>query len=369
MSQSRTPLGATQSLSLKGYSSSGSSRVASASVTLTPGKGAQVVNLTGLSASPLGSIVTLYVDNSTGPVPVEIVYPDTGMTTVVPAYSQGMYPALTSGLIITVSAPLIGVLGQAFMVDVQATNFPLPQAGYGPFLPNENSGVLASVGNAAGWQTFNGTVPLDGGAARLFTALEIDHSGYAGQLSIAGTSIDGGAWTVAQMPLQRGEFAVAATASATPIIATASIPLGGNTTALIPIRWRVQPSGGAPSYTTPLYMPWLPFSWTSLPAGTTIQGAFPAAAGSGVYLDKISITASGWSSQFNVLISDAGYPGGHTIFEETFPSGNVTYGNDLGYVSYVRDAAINIEIGNAGAATGTLLISLRGALLPASQNG
>ncbi len=364
------PFGAQSSLTLAGYSPAGTSKVSPVKVKLTPANGAQTVNLTALpGGNQIGSLVTVYVDNSAGPVPVQLSYPDTGMVTVVPAFSQGFFPALTAGLVFVVSAPLIGVLNQAFGVTVQALNFAVPQASYGPFLPNENAGVLLPIGTAGGWQTLAGTAPFDAGAARLFQSLEIDSSSYGAQVAISGTSIDGGAWTVTQLPLQRGELVIPPTASGTAISTTATLPLGGNTTAIIPTRWRVQAIGEQTSYGLPLYMPWLPFSYTSMAAGLTTQGAFPAEAGFGVYLDKISVTASGWSSQFNVTVQDTGYASPYTLLEETFPSGNVTFGESLGYLSYKRNAAINIVIQNASAATGVLVISMRGALIAASQNG
>lgn len=361
------PLGATNATTLLPYDKSGKAKVVPVKFSLTPAAGVQSINLTSLpNGNAIGSIASVYVDNSANGIPIELQFGDTGQDIEVGAYSQGWFNVTSAVPIFNVTAPLIGVLNATVAGTIQACNFPVTPSLTGPLLPNQNAGVLGSAGNPAGWQTYNGTVP---GSAALYSSLAIDCSALGATITIAGTSIDGHTWTVQQQPLQNGEFVIPATAAGTPFTAIASVPLGGNTPAIVPMRWRVAPAGQKPSYNVPLYMPWTSLSWTSLPSGLTTATILPAEAGNGQYIDKISITASGWSSAFSVSIGDAGYPGGYDLFQATFPAGNVAYGNDLGYVSYARDAAITVQVTNAAAATGGLVIAVRGAYLAASQSG
>jgi hypothetical protein len=363
----RIPFGAFAASTLLPYSASGKAKVVPVSVTLTPTAGAKTVNLTALpDGNSIGSIASVYVDNSANGIPVALQFSDTSQNITVGAYTQGYFAVTSAVPIFVVTAPLIGVLGNPLTVDVQVCNFPLTPAVSSGLIPDANAGVSQSVGNAAGWNSYSGTVP---GTAALYSALDVDSSAFGGTITISGTAIDGTAWTVQQQPLQNGEFVIPATAAGTPFTATATIPLGGTTPALIPIRWRIVPTGRKPSYNVPLYMPWTTQSWTSLPAGLTSVALFPALAGNGVYIDKISVTAAGWSAAFGVTIGDSGYPGGYNVFSATFPAGNVAYGNDIGYVSYARDAAVNIQVTNAAAATGGLVVSLRGSYVAASQSG
>ncbi len=367
----QNPMGVGQVLTLKGQDPSGKAKSARAVVSLSAAHGAQVVNFTAQGSQALGQLATVYVDNSAGPVPVSVTFPDTGLSFDVPAWQQGYFPALTTGQILTVAAPLVAVLDHPFPVSVIGLSFQVPQQAYGPFLPNQNAGVAYAVGTSAGWQVWDGAAP-DGAssAPMLYSALEVDCTKIAARIEISGTAVDGSAWTITQLPLVKSEFVIPATASGSAIVATAAIPLGGNTTATVPTRWRVQPCGESPAYGVPLYMPWSNVIESSMPSGASTVTIFPADP-DGAFLDMLMVTAQGWSASFNLNLYDSGLGAapGQLIWTGSFPNGNVSAQVNLGYVSYARNAAINLVINNAAAATGALTIGVRGSIIDASQNG
>jgi hypothetical protein len=364
----RTPIGAMNAFTLLGYDNSGTSKVVPATVTLTPSNGAQVVNLQNLGGgNQLGAIVTVYVDNSNGPVPVTIVYPDTGMQTIVPAYSQGFWPALTAGLVMTVAAPLIAVVSDTITVNIQAANFAIPQAAYGPFYPNSNAGVPQSVGNPSGWNAESTNVPSYNGENLIFNSLTVNNLSFAGNTAVNSTGLNGQGWEVSQLQLTSSEFIIPPTVSGTPMLVTVSIPDGGTTTALIPLDWRVAPIGAQTVYNVPLYGGWTSATFSSLASGNNESTVFAAAVGFGFYVDMVQVTAVGWSSAYSVELIDAG--NSYNLWTGSFGNGNTQFSSDVGYVAYERDQPLTLNVNCASAATGTLTVSVRGQLLTASQNG
>ncbi len=353
---------------LRGYSPKSS--VVPVTVKLSPGKPVQTVNLQSLAGgAALGNIVTLYVDNSDGPIPVSLIMADTGQTIDVPAFTQGYYPALTNGLVFNATAPLIGVFGAQVSFQVQCLNFAVPPQQQGPLLPSANAGVQQSIGTPP-WATWASIVPSDPTLGPLlFTALELDMTPMAGNLSVRGTAIDGSIWTASQLPLQKGEIAIPATASGSAVSASIITPYGTTVQHSIAARWRVQPSGEQPSYSVPLYMPWTPYSYTAMVTGPTTVNFLSPSASYGVYIDKIDLSANGWSVAWQFLLIDESNSA-TTVLETAFPSGNVIWQEDVGYCSYGRGGGgISFEIQNAGAAAGVLAVNIRGSLIAASQQG
>lgn len=365
-----TPFGSANAFTLLGYNNNGSTKAASATGVLTPSNGAQVVNLQALpGGNQLGAIVTLFIDNSGGAVPVIVTFPDTGQVIEAPAYSQGYYPALTAGLVFTVAAPLIGVLNGDVGYNIQVANFAIPPSSYGPFYPDENAGVLQSAGISGGWITYSGTVPEIGGKQAIFDSLEVDSTNFGAQFALASVSIDGSPWQINQLPLQKSEFYIPPTSSGTSYTATATLPGGGDTTRLIPLRWRVAPIGESVAYNVPLYMPWITNTFTSMGSGTTSTTVLPAIGTSdGFYVDLCSITWANWSQNFTFSLIDSSYTSA-PIFEGSFPTGSGNYQFNLGYVAYKTNAPLTFAITNAGAATGSLSVNVRATYVQASQGG
>lgn len=365
-----TPFGSANAFTLLGYNNNGSTKVAPAVGVLTPSNGAQVVNLQALpGGNQLGAIVTLFIDNSGGAVPVTVTFPDTGQVIEAPAYSQGYYPALTAGLVFTVAAPLIGVLNGDVGYKIQVANFAIPPSSYGPFYPDENAGVLQSVGTSGGWNTFVANVPEIDGVQAIFDSLEVDSTNWGGQLALASVSIDGSPWQIQQLPLQKSEFYIPPTASGTPFTATATLPGGQATTKILPLRWRVAPIGESVTYNVPLYMPWISNTFTSMSTGATSTTVLPSVGSSdGFYVDLCSITWANWSQNFTFALADDSYGFG-PIFEGSFPTGSGNYQFNAGYVAFQTNAPLSFLITNAGAATGSLSVNVRATYIQAAQYG
>ena len=355
-------------LPLRGYGKANST--VSVGCKISPANPVQTVNLQSLAGgAALGSIVTVYIDNSDGPIPVSLVMADTGQTIDVPAYTQGYYAALTNGLVFNATAPLIGVFANPISFRVQCLNFAVPPQAQGPLLPSANAGVAQAIGTPP-WATWTSTVPSDPTLGPLlFTALELDMTPMAGNLSVSGTAIDGSIWTASQLPLQKGEIAIPATASGSAVSAAIITPYGTTVANSVKGRWRVQASGEQPSYSVPLYMPWTPYSYTALATGPTTVNFLAPSASYGVYIDKIDLTANGWSVPWQfLLIDESNAP--TTVLETAFPAGNVIWQEDVGYCSYRRgNGGISFQIQNSGAGAGVLAVNIRGSLIAASQQG
>ncbi len=365
-----TPLGSGgyTALPLRGYGAKNSTVAVACKI--SPAKAVQTVNLQSLAGgAALGSIVTVFVDNSDGPIPVTLTMADTGQVIDVPAFTQGYFPALTNGLVFNASAPLIGVFGNPIAFGVQCLNFAVPPQQQGPLLPTANAGVAQAIGTPP-WATWASTVPDDPvNGPLLFTALELDMTPMAGNLAVSGIAIDGSIWTASQLPLQKGEIAIPATASGSAVSAAIITPYGTTVANSVKARWRVQASGEQPSYSVPLYMPWTPYSYTAMVTGPTTVNFLAPGAGYGVYIDKIDVTANGWSVGWQFLLIDESN-GPTTVLETAFPAGNVIWQEDVGYCSFKRgNGGISFQVQNSGAAAGVLAVNIRGSLIAASQQG
>ena len=342
----------------------------SVKATIKPAAPVQTVNLQSLAGgAALGKIVTVYVDNSGGPIPVTLTMADTTQVIAVPAFTQGYYPALTNGLVFNVSAPLVGVFGNPVTVPIQCLNFEVRPQSAGPLLPVANGGTAQAIGTPP-WATWTGAVPSDPvNGPLLYTALELDMTPMAGNLSVSGTAVDGSIWTASQLPLQKSEIIIPATASGSTASAAIITPYGTTVASSVNARWRVQPSGEQPSHSVPLYMPWTPYSYTSMATGNTTVNFLAPSASYGVYIDKISLAASGWSVGWNFLLLDESNAA-QNFLEVAFPSGSVIWQEDIGYTSYRRgNGGISFQIQNSGAAAGVLTVNIRGSLIAASQQG
>jgi len=74
------------------------------SVTTGPGMAVQFA-LSGNSPVALSQIVAFNVDNTRNAVDVSFLFPDSGYTLLVPAYSQGVFPVFTNALMFYATAP------------------------------------------------------------------------------------------------------------------------------------------------------------------------------------------------------------------------------------------------------------------------
>lgn len=63
------------------------------------------VNVQGRTTQPFSQIIMLDVDNSMSGADVTFYFPDTTDTLVVPAYSAGLFPVFTNGLLLYAAAP------------------------------------------------------------------------------------------------------------------------------------------------------------------------------------------------------------------------------------------------------------------------
>jgi hypothetical protein len=344
---------------------------APAAPVLKPTDGACVVNCLMMpSGQQLSPITTLYVDNSSGAVFLQITFPDTGMIVIVPAFTQGFYPVMTTSLTFTVAAPEIGTLGGDVSPVIQILNFQVPPQPNVLLLPAMNAGNVAVIGNPAGWETYDFHVP---GTDLIYTSLQVDNSQYSGTLIISSTDIDGNAWEISQQGFTNSEIVIPPTAAGTPAIATATSPPASPTTiALIPTRWRVAFAGVASTSSLPTAFQANSVQFTSLPAGIN-DALITIPAGLGAYVSTLSIYAVGVSQPWTLILSsDPADPAAtQTFLDIPLPAG-VTQIIDqpLNYCTLGRGGSIAVIVtASSNVASCQLAIVLGIALVNASQNG
>lgn len=322
------------------------------------------------SGQQLDRIAALFIDNTAGPVPLTVAFNDTEMTIDVPAWSQGWFQPVTGAKQFVVSAPLLALVPAAWSVPLQVCNFVPPALPLiGPVPPDANAGTAISLGTTGGWSSFAFTVP---GSGLIYSALELDASQYGAPVTVQGPDITGVAWTVTQQAFTRSELAIPPTAAGAAATAFTARPNGVNpdTTALIPARFRVLPSGEAVSRSLPASMASYAFAWTSLAAGNNDQ-TLTIPAGFGAFSASVSIYTVSLGETVTAQLIDTSSGSDVTFWEAPLPAATLQFQDIVGHTSSDRGGTIigRIIAGAADAGPMNLNLNLKWAPVYASMNG
>jgi hypothetical protein len=348
-------------------------RVAPVTATFTAADGTCTVNLQQLAPNQqLGNISCLYIDNSAGPIPIVVQFPDTEMRIDVAAFTQGFFPVFTNSQVFNVLAPLIAVLGVAFTVPIQVLNFAV-QPSQSTQLPNLNAGSEIAVGNSAGWTSYFFYLP---GSGLIYTAMTVDNSKFSSPVTIQGVGINGAAWTFTQQPFTNSETTIPPSVAGSAALATTSLfppTTVATTEALIPVTFRVAPAGLAASTSLPAAIPAFAVPVASgLVAG---NNNFPVAipAGFGAFIGSLTITAAAVSTALLVSLVDESLVPLSPVFvfaQVAIPAGSSSISVPVDFTSYGRGGSIVARFTCTALTTWAELgVQITLAAVNASQNG
>lgn len=359
------------SFATKGWGAT--SRVAPVSVTLPANGMAVDVNFNVMpNGQQISTIASMYVDNTAGPLPIVISFSDTQMEIDVPAFDAGYYPVFTNSLGFRVFAPLQAEFGVPFTVEIQAFDQPIQPFQQGATLPAGNSGSLVEAGNPGGWNLVNTTVPLSpAGVALVYSSLEINNSAYSQPVTVSGTGLDGNPWTVTAPGFTDVELAIPLTASGTiATVSTATPTLAGTTTALIPLRWRVQPAGIVQTSSLPTAQTSFTVE-TTAPAAGNNDGNLALPATFGAFVSGVTVAARGLSNVYKLeLIDNTGSVPPATVFWAlNFPTADLQESFPVGWATKFRGGNVLMRAIFTGASAGVLDFQIQWSPVSASQNG
>lgn len=205
---------------------------------------AQPVAVININTQPTGTvqlthIQTLKIDNSIGPIPLIVTFPDTGDQINVQPYEYGYYPCHTNSLVFTIAAPLLPSLqfqlnAPGLSVKMQALNYYVAPQTAKAISATSDLGYTVQLNLPPPannpWNIL--TAPVPGPPGTVFTTIystNFDTIGYT--LYIQGNSIDGANWTVALKPGVLAEYDIPPTAAGSPLNCVALLPSsnGGRT--------------------------------------------------------------------------------------------------------------------------------------------
>jgi hypothetical protein len=344
-------------------------RVVPARCTIDTTGAALTVNLAGMPpGQQLDAIATLYVDNSNGPLPLVILYPDTEMSVDVPAYTQGYFQGFTNGLVFSLSAPLIAEYGSPITVPIQILNFPVALQPLPATPPSLNEGTILDIGTSAGWTSFAFDVP---GVQQIFNSVELDNSTYSQPITLGSTDLSGDPWTVTVPGFVSAEFLIPPTVSGVAGVATTATPtVAGTTEAVIVSKWRSQPAGVVRSTSLPANQTAIS-ALTASPASGNNDANVPLPTGFGGYVASVTVFGQALTQACTVeLIDNSGVSPPATVFwTGVFPVGSYTFSAPVGWCTKFRGGNITLRGTFPAGSTGTLIIQITWSPVAASQNG
>lgn len=301
----------------------------------------------------LDRLATFVVDNTAGPVPLDLYFSDTQATLTVPPYAQQVLPGLTGLQSFTVSAPLAAKLPAPFTAIVVALNVPLPPQPPQILLPDANAGSAIAV-NLTSIAAAPATVP---GGAVIYNSLTIDNTLTGVPVNVEGIDMNGAAWSAQQAAGGNAEFAIP------PTLAGSTVSVQGNTTnASVAMRFRVAPVGLVRSTVLSIAsLQQQSFSLAGVSGAGTVENVVLPATWGGL-LVAVKLYAVGASGAWGATLSDT-TAGGGILWEAAYPTGDIIDGADFSYVTsgqgdgVTKGFALTLT-GAAGAVTGTFTGSL-----------
>lgn len=271
------------------------------SITFTADSATAVVNCQNMPNSQgIQRIAAIQVSNQNVPVPIELFFPDTGLTQEVPPFSSGPIQALTNGLVVTVSSPAQALINGSTTVNLTLLDFPM-QPNLQPAARAQKDAAFNTTFDFAASASPQATVP---GTGLLFNTVYASNTGTGTALVLKGAAAaDGAPWGIGIPALTAGEFGIPLTQSGSTVTLS-----GAQSIADVPVNWRTEPQGSGVSYNQPENLTGFTATVPLVTGGTGGSGVIsgdviPAVAGKGIIANTVILTPFQASSSANDTIS------------------------------------------------------------------